>query len=563
MKKYTALKWLRPTFLRAFLSICFLLALQAVNGQNNARIKGRIVLVDNTSNTLIIKLQVQGVHDTDPGKILKLGSGSLWVRYNDSLVSMAEQPIRATNINLTDGDYFYPMLASANYTQKKVIRQSKPDDIKMTSLFSISHFVYEPSASTPPVAEPINNWTDVAVFKYKIIKSGHVQLKWDVLAMNNEIKDEAQASFGVNRVDFEDWSGYVAYHQPTLILHSVGSGSPADPYIATTTSFDATLRQAGTAGFRLYYSSDEVNTVTYADQLSKSPFQWNNAIVLDESIPEIWKNGELYDRQITYTNNDNFQSNDYWPAVNTATPVKLLELTFTPNDGNLTDFTTYLEVIGQESFKTWDRTINHIVLEGNPNSSGGGPNSPLPVSLINFTATLYNPNSVLLKWSTANETDNDRFVVERSANGKNFEAIATVKGNGTSSSYISYESTDHNALAGISYYRLKQVDFNGESEYSKIVTINNTLKTEGFSIKALYPNPAHKTATLEFLSTTDEKISLTISDVLGKVIRKQTLEGRSGQNKVELENLAHLHNGIYIISLSNGSQLVYHKLVKE
>jgi hypothetical protein len=563
MKKYTALKWLRPTFFRAFLSICFLLALQAVNGQNNARIKGRIVLVDNTNNTLIIKLQVQAIHDTDPGKILKLGTGSLWVRYNDSLVSMAEQPIQASNINLTDGDYFYPMLASANYTQKKVIRQSKPDDIKMTSLFSISHFVYELPASTPPIAEPINSWTDIAVFKYKIIKSGNVQLKWNVLAMDKEIKDEAEASFGVNKADFEDWSGYVTYHQPTLILNAVGSGSSTDPYFATITSFDAILRQAGTAGFRLYYSSDEVNTVTYADQLSKSPFQWNNAIVLDESIPEIWKNGELYDRLITFTSNDNFQGNDYWPAANTATPVKLLELTFAPNAGNLTDFTTHLEVIGQESFKTWDRTINHIVLEGSANNPGGGPNSPLPVSLANFTATLQNPNSVLLNWSTANEKDNDRFVVERSANGKNFETVATVKGNGTSNSYISYETTDNNALTGISYYRLKQVDFNGKSEYSKIVTVKNTLNTEALRLKALYPNPAHKTATLEFLSAADEKISLTITDVLGKVVREQVLEGHSGQNKIELENLAYLHNGIYIISLSNSSQLVYHKLVKE
>lgn len=563
MKKYIGTSLLRPTFLGTFLSVCFLLVLHAAFGQNHARVKGRIVLVDNKNNILKIKLQVQAIDDTNPGKSLKIGTGSLWVRYNDSIVAMAEQPIPATNVNLTDGDYFYPMLSSANYTQKIVQRQSKPDDIKMTSMFSISHFVFETAASAPPVAEPINTWTDIAIFKYEIKKSGFVQLKWNVLAMQEEIKDEADSSYSVNKIDFEDWSGYVTYHQPTLKLKAKGTGTPTDPYLATIISTDNTQREAGTAGFRLYYSSDEVDAVSFNDQLSQSPFLWNNATIVDESIPGIWKNGDLYDRRITYTSHDNNQANDYWPAASTVNPVDLLQLVFTPAAGISGGVLTYLEVIGQESFKTWDRTTDHVVTSGGSESSPSEPNVPLPVTLLDFSGTLQKNNSVLLKWSTASETNNEKFEVERSADGKNFEQIATVKGNGNSNTRLSYEAVDAKALAGISYYRLKQVDFNGEASYSRTIRITNQPNTEGLTVQNLYPNPTTAKATLEFTLATEENLYLTVCDALGKVVLTQTSEGKTGQNKLEIKKLENLPKGFYLISLSTNSQLVTRKLVKE
>lgn len=99
---------------------------------------------------------------------------------------------------------------------------------------------------------------------------------------------------------------------------------------------------------------------------------------------------------------------------------------------------------------------------------------PLPVELIAFTAKLQHPNTLLF-WQTASEINNHFFAIERSANAQDFETIGMVYGNGTTSFTNSYSFTDTQPLFPVSYYRLRQTDFDGSTSYSSIVMITENI----------------------------------------------------------------------------------------
>ncbi|MBC6995888.1 T9SS type A sorting domain-containing protein [Neolewinella lacunae] len=110
----------------------------------------------------------------------------------------------------------------------------------------------------------------------------------------------------------------------------------------------------------------------------------------------------------------------------------------------------------------------------------------LPVELTEFTARAIEKQRVLLEWTTAAETDNSHFVVERSADGVNFVELGAVAGAGQSQEEQGYEYLDIHPFTGVNYYRLRQVDFGGSTHLSEVrqVTI------EGEVNVVLYPNPA-------------------------------------------------------------------------
>ncbi|NQX98867.1 MAG: T9SS type A sorting domain-containing protein, partial [Flavobacteriales bacterium] len=125
-------------------------------------------------------------------------------------------------------------------------------------------------------------------------------------------------------------------------------------------------------------------------------------------------------------------------------------------------------------------------------------NNPLPVTLINFNARI-NSGVTKLTWTTASEINNDYFTLEKSKDGSHFFSFSEQAGAGNSNNTLNYYDIDENPYKGVSYYRLKQTDFNGDFEYSKIVTINNI--KEG-TITA-FPNPVKNILTFTNISNND------------------------------------------------------------
>jgi hypothetical protein len=178
----------------------------------------------------------------------------------------------------------------------------------------------------------------------------------------------------------------------------------------------------------------------------------------------------------------------------------------------------------------------------------------LPVELLYFNATLVESKYVKLDWQTASEINNDYFEIERSTNGIDWENIGQVQGAGNSSSIINYETVDFNTHSGISYYRLKQTDFDGQFEYSQIRSVNiERLKNAQTEI---YPNPATNKITI--IGSAAELEEIVLYNTLGQdvtTLTKQSIES-GGQLIIDLSKLS---SGIYYVKTKTTANKVYKK----
>ena len=175
--------------------------------------------------------------------------------------------------------------------------------------------------------------------------------------------------------------------------------------------------------------------------------------------------------------------------------------------------------------------------------------SPLPITLVSFKALVVG-EVVQLAWSTASEVNNDLFTVQRSSSGETFSDVGQVKGSGTSSEGHSYKLTDDGPFLGISYYRLKQTDFDGRFTYSKVilVTVELTERSPGVIV---YPNPTSGSEiNIEMIGFNGlGAVPLTINDLMGREYLNTTVTAEnktSSVNRVIHFNSA-LPPGMYIL----------------
>jgi hypothetical protein len=183
--------------------------------------------------------------------------------------------------------------------------------------------------------------------------------------------------------------------------------------------------------------------------------------------------------------------------------------------------------------------------------SGGSPSGfcTTPVDLLSFTAEK-TPQNVLLKWSTAMEKNFSHFVIEKSSDGINYEQAGIVFGSGNSSNQINYTFEDYAIIPGIVYYRLKQVDLDGSVKYSEIrsVNIDNTNPALIYS--------SNGDLTIQF-NAKGEAI-YTVVDMLGRTLYSGT---RTSDESIITVSRSNFSNGVYIVKVQMGNELVTKKLV--
>jgi hypothetical protein len=173
----------------------------------------------------------------------------------------------------------------------------------------------------------------------------------------------------------------------------------------------------------------------------------------------------------------------------------------------------------------------------------------LPIKLSSFTAEKTTDNlNALLKWTTASEENNDHFDIEvanetKSDGNLNFKKIGEVKGSGTSFVSTNYDYTDtESGKSGIRYYRLKQVDFNGEFTYTDIKPLE--FNTVGVSLSSLYPNPVNSILNFIIQSQEDVEMQVSINNVAGQEIFREYLQLGTGTNNFNFD-VRDLLNGVY------------------
>ncbi len=166
----------------------------------------------------------------------------------------------------------------------------------------------------------------------------------------------------------------------------------------------------------------------------------------------------------------------------------------------------------------------------------------VPVELTSFTAIAGN-GSVELNWITATETNNQGFEVQRNS-GNGFEAIAFVNGHGTTTESQVYTYVDQDVNVGQYSYRLKQVDFDGSFEYSKVVEAE-VLPPAEFSLAQNYPNPFNPSTQIDFSLAVDSKVTLTVYSLLGEAVATIVNNSYAAGTHTVNFDAAGLNSGVY------------------
>lgn len=186
-------------------------------------------------------------------------------------------------------------------------------------------------------------------------------------------------------------------------------------------------------------------------------------------------------------------------------------------------------------------------------------NDITPVELTSFTASV-NEGNVVLNWSTATETNNHLFEIERRAEQGEYFAIGYVNGAGTTTEPQNYSYVDNTVQTGKYYYRLKQVDFNGSFEYSDEVEVdvNGPLT---FNLEQNYPNPFNPSTTIKFSVPESGNIKLAVYNTVGEEVAV-LVNGYSDSGFFEVSfNASSLPSGVYLYKLQSANSVQTKKMM--
>ena len=216
------------------------------------------------------------------------------------------------------------------------------------------------------------------------------------------------------------------------------------------------------------------------------------------------------------------------------------------------------------SGRTPGETI-YFSVEGESSSNGGAFNIcaitgtlTLPVELTMFTAQANYANQITLNWRTDSESNNSHFIVEHSNNGIDFLEIGEVRGAGTTSITQLYNFL-HEQPQAQNYYRLRQVDFDGQVKYTKIVGV--ALDGSDRPIGEFYPNPSETgMVNLNYHSIGDGELNISIFDLAGSLLLRQTKSVSEGVNTLSFD-FSPLGSGIKTVKLEDIQHIYYRKLL--
>lgn len=193
---------------------------------------------------------------------------------------------------------------------------------------------------------------------------------------------------------------------------------------------------------------------------------------------------------------------------------------------------------------------------GAGNSGGAG----LPISLVSLSANAIDNSFIRVNWVTATEVNNAGFDVLRSIDGTNFTKIGWVDGHTNSTEQLSYSFDDKNADANVLYYyRLNQVDLNGENSQSNIVSAQ--LRAENvFTVSDFIPNPTSNTSKINIICSETQKVNVTMFNTLGQIIQKEDYNLVTGVNPISF-SMSTLADGTYYAVITAGDKVYNKKLI--
>lgn len=174
----------------------------------------------------------------------------------------------------------------------------------------------------------------------------------------------------------------------------------------------------------------------------------------------------------------------------------------------------------------------------------------IPVELSSFKATAAN-GSVNLAWTTATETNNSGFEIERQLGNGEWSNVAFVAGKGTTTEKTDYTYTDAPGVSGFYNYRLKQVDFDGSFEYSNTISVNLRVPSN-YVLSQNYPNPFNPSTKIEFSIPVTANVKIAVYNALGEYVQTLMNSALEAGSHSVIFDATNLPGGVYLYSIESG-----------
>jgi hypothetical protein len=240
-----------------------------------------------------------------------------------------------------------------------------------------------------------------------------------------------------------------------------------------------------------------------------------------------------------------------FPGIQLPENVRILRRDTGADDWKLEGAFSYSGTPGNYTFTHAGMTnLSEFALAGN------AADNPLPIELIAFSAHRIE-GQVLLSWSTASETNNDFFTLERSHDTRHAEVIATLPGAGNSNQTLHYHFTDIFPLEGISYYRLKQTDFDGSYEYSPWIVVEATPAHTTLHVSLMSAGPDQW---LQVISPGNAPLEVLLTDIYGRVIFRRQFHRTDGITPLHIP-LPRTGQPVIVYRIGNGSEFLSGKVL--
>lgn len=330
------------------------------------------------------------------------------------------------------------------------------------------------------------------------------------------------------------WSAGVPISTSAVTFNNSATATILDTQSATITSFTAgnnsilTINSGGTLTVNGNFTTNNGTTINVYGNLVI-----NGDLVVNNNL--IWN----VTGTVTITGNVNLGTNGNLTVSNTGTMNISGNVTATNNtnlvvDGAVTIGGNISVGNGSTISGTGTVAVSGTCTDGGSTFCATGPQ---PISLLFFKGSL-EPNKISLSWSTASELNFDYFDLEKSSDGKNFNSISTIKGNGTTNENHDYSFNDEKPLIGKNYYRLKSVDFDGYTETFNVVMVD----FDGSKSFSVWPNPSDGVSfTAETNFTPISRAYVAVYNTMGSEIAHFEVSGNSSTLNIPVK----LESGVY------------------
>ena len=215
-------------------------------------------------------------------------------------------------------------------------------------------------------------------------------------------------------------------------------------------------------------------------------------------------------------------------------------------------------MIGNGSVNSGSRTLIWSGITSFSEFTGVGIGTALPIELLDFSAEPTD-KVVNLKWITSSEINNSHFTVERSTDGVTFSKVLEMPGAGNSNTIRTYKAVDESPAMGVSYYRLKQTDFNGDFTYSEWVVVNFT-GNEEISLQSVFADRSTGNVFIRCTNPENQNVNVQIFDSGGRIIHSSTQMAAS-TNWNGSVNVGNLSKGTYVVRVIIAGKMLHGRFI--